>query len=78
MSLVASNVWRAQEWRLSLARDKSYSLAVRLLRQNTPLKTIGDLLGHRSPHSTEAYLRLNVEDLREAALDLPSETGVPA
>ena len=55
-----------------------HSLAVRLLRQNTPLKTIGDLLGHRSPHSTEAYLRLNVEDLREAALDLPSETGVPA
>lgn len=55
-----------------------HSLAVHLLRQNTPLKTIGDLLGHRSPDSTAAYLRLNVEDLREAALELPSETGVPA
>ena len=55
-----------------------HSLAVHLLRQNTPLKTIGDLLGHRSSHSTAAYLRLNVEDLREAALELPSETGVPA
>ena len=55
-----------------------HSLAVHLLRQNTPLKTIGDLLGHRSSHSTAAYLRLHVEDLREAALELPSETGVPA
>ena len=54
-----------------------HSLAVHLLRQNTPLKTIADLLGHRSPRSTVSYLRLNVEDLREAALELPSEAGVP-
>lgn len=51
-----------------------HSLAVHLLRQNTSLKTIGDLLGHRSPRSTVSYLRLNVEDLRDAALELPSET----
>ena len=55
-----------------------HSLAVHLLRQSTPLKTIGDLLGHRSPRSTVSYLRLNVEDLRDAALELPSEEGVPA
>ena len=55
-----------------------HSLAVHLLRQNTPLKTIGDLLGHRNPRSTVSYLRLSVEDLRDAALELPSEAGVAA
>lgn len=48
-----------------------HSLAVHLLRQGTSLKAIGDLLGHRSPESTCVYLRLDVEDLRDAALDLP-------
>jgi site-specific recombinase XerD len=50
-----------------------HSLAVHLLRQRTPLKAIGDLLGHRGAESTCVYLRLNVEDLRDAALDLPQE-----
>jgi integrase/recombinase XerD len=50
-----------------------HSLAVHLLRQGTPLKAIGDLLGHRSAESTCVYLRLHVEDLRDAALDLPKE-----
>jgi len=50
-----------------------HSLAVHLLRQGVPLKTIGDLLGHRSTESTCVYLRLNVVDLRDAALDLPQE-----
>ncbi len=53
-----------------------HSLAVHLLRQGAALKTIGDLLGHRSLESTCVYLRLHVEDLRDVALDLPS--GVPA
>jgi integrase len=48
-----------------------HSLAVQLLRQGTPLKAIGDLLGHRSAESTCVYLRLHVEDLRDAGLDLP-------
>lgn len=50
-----------------------HSLAVHLLRQGTPLKTIGDLLGHRSAESTCVYLGLHVEDLRDVALDLPHE-----
>jgi integrase/recombinase XerD len=50
-----------------------HSLAVHLLRQGTPLKTIGDILGHRSLESTCVYLRLHVEDLRDVALDLPQE-----
>lgn len=48
-----------------------HSLAVHLLRQGTPLKVIGDLLGHRSVESTCVYLRLHVEDLRDVALNLP-------
>ncbi|MCP4036864.1 MAG: tyrosine-type recombinase/integrase [bacterium] len=50
-----------------------HSLALHLLRQGTSLKTIGDLLGHRSTESTCVYLRLHVEDLRDVALDLPTE-----
>lgn len=50
-----------------------HSLAIHLLRQGTPLKAIGDLLGHRSAESTCVYLRLHVEDLRDAGLDLPQE-----
>ena len=48
-----------------------HSLAVHLLRQGTSLKAIGDLLGHRGAESTCVYLRLHVEDLRDAALDVP-------
>jgi integrase/recombinase XerD len=50
-----------------------HSLAVHLLRQGTSLKAIGDLLGHRGAESTCVYLRLHVDDLRDAALDLPQE-----
>jgi integrase len=48
-----------------------HSLAMHLLRQGAPLKTIGDLLGHRSAESTGVYLRLHVDDLRDVALPLP-------
>lgn len=49
-----------------------HSLAVHLLRRGTSLKTIGDLLGHRSTESTCVYLRLHLEDLRDVPLSLPS------
>jgi len=55
-----------------------HSYAVRLLRQGVPLKTIGDLLGHRSAESTCVYIRLAVEDLRDVALRLPAETAMAA
>lgn len=50
-----------------------HSLAVHLLRQGTSLKAIGDLLGHRTSEATCVYLRLHVDDLRDAALDVPTE-----
>lgn len=49
-----------------------HSVAVHLLRQGTSMKAISDLLGHRSVESTAVYLRLDIEDLREVALDLPT------
>jgi integrase/recombinase XerD len=51
-----------------------HSYALYLLRKGLPLKTIGDLLGHRSPESTTVYLRLSIEDLRTVALPVPSPT----
>jgi integrase/recombinase XerD len=50
-----------------------HALAVHLLRQGASLPEIGGLLGHRSAEATGVYLRLHVEDLRDAALDLPQE-----
>jgi len=50
-----------------------HSFAVRLLRRGVSLKTIGDVLGHRSANSTCAYLRLSIDDLRDVALPLPRE-----
>jgi site-specific recombinase XerD len=48
-----------------------HSYAVHLLRRGVPLKTIGDLLGHRTAESTNVYLRLATDDLRRVALPLP-------
>jgi integrase/recombinase XerD len=51
-----------------------HSYALNLLRHGLPLKTIGDLLGHRSPESTAVYLRLATDDLREVGLHIPGST----
>ncbi len=48
-----------------------HSYALRLLKDGTPLKTIGDILGHRTAESTSMYLRLATGDLREVALAIP-------
>ena len=50
-----------------------HSLATHLLKNGTPFKTIGDILGHRSPASTSTYLRLASEDLREVPLAVPGK-----
>ena len=48
-----------------------HSFAMRLLERGVKIKTIGDLLGHRSLRSTCVYLRLDVEALRCVGLPLP-------
>jgi integrase/recombinase XerD len=53
-----------------------HSLAVHLLRNGTPLKTIGDILGHRSAESTSVYLRLATGDLRDVSLPVPAPASI--
>jgi integrase/recombinase XerD len=48
-----------------------HSYAVHLLKNGTSLKTIGDILGHRTAESTSMYLRLSTGDLREVSLSVP-------
>ena len=48
-----------------------HALALRLLRGNESIESIGGLLGHRSLATTGQYLRVHDDDLRAAALDLP-------
>ncbi len=48
-----------------------HSYALHLLKNGTPLKTIGDILGHRTAESTSMYLRLATGDLREVSLAVP-------
>jgi integrase/recombinase XerD len=50
-----------------------HSFAVHLLKNGTSLKTIGDILGHRTAESTSMYLRLATGDLREVALQVPGK-----
>jgi integrase/recombinase XerD len=50
-----------------------YARAVSLLRAAVPLKAISDILGHRSPSSTDIYLKLATEDLRDVGLEVPPE-----
>lgn len=48
-----------------------HSRATELLRQGAPLKSIGDLLGHKRPNSTFWYCKLAVADLQQVALEIP-------
>ncbi len=54
------------------AKCLRHSYAIHLLRQGISVKTIGAILGHRSPESTEVYLRLSTDDLRDVALPMPA------
>ncbi len=53
-----------------------HARAVSLLRGAIPLKTIGDILGHKSTVSTRPYLKLATEDLRAVGLEVPKGEGV--
>lgn len=53
-----------------------HSRAVSLLRRGVGLKTLGDLLGHRTAESPCAYLRLATDDLREVALTAPRAVAI--
>jgi site-specific recombinase XerD len=46
-----------------------HSLASRLLEAKTPLPIISEVLGHASPHEVNAYLKVDIENLRRCALN---------
>ena len=46
-----------------------HTLASKLLQENTPLSVISDILGHVSSDSTSVYLKVDVDMLRECALN---------
>jgi integrase len=64
---------------LPIAHASAYALrhsfAMRLLGAGVGVKLIGDLLGHRSFASTSAYLRIQTDMLRDAALDVPMQVA---
>lgn len=48
-----------------------HSLATNLLGANATLPVISEILGHSSTESTKTYLRVNMDLLRQCALDVP-------
>ena len=50
-----------------------HARAVSLLDRGLPLKSIGDVLGHRSTEATAVYLKLATSELRTIGLDIPVE-----
>lgn len=51
------------------------SLAGILLEKKTPLPVISEVLGHTNTESTKNYLRIDLESLRQCALDVPPVTS---
>lgn len=47
-----------------------HSLAGILLEKKTPLPVISEVLGHTSTESTKSYLRIDLDSLRQCALDV--------
>lgn len=48
-----------------------HSLAVHLLNKKTPLPIISEVLGHKNIESTMIYLKVDVNSLKQCALDVP-------
>ena len=49
-----------------------HSLAARLLETRTPMPTISEVLGHTNIESTNQYLRVDIAELRQCAIEVPS------
>ena len=49
-----------------------HARAVGLLNAGVTMKSIGDVLGHRSPDSTAIYLKLATSELRAVGLEIPA------
>lgn len=49
-----------------------HTLASTLLEQNIPIETISEILGHTNVSTTSIYLHIDVENLRECSIDVPT------
>lgn len=49
-----------------------HSLASSLLEENTPLPVISEILGHVDTNTTSVYLKIDIDKLRQCALEVPS------
>lgn len=50
-----------------------HSMASNLLKGNTPFPVITGILGHENSNTTRSYLRIDIEQLRSVALEVPYE-----
>lgn len=50
-----------------------HSMASNLLKNNTPYPVITGVLGHENSNTTKLYLRIDIEQLRTVALEVPYE-----
>ena len=48
-----------------------HTMAGFLLEGKTPVPVISDILGHSSVQTTMCYLRVDIENLRQCAIDVP-------
>jgi site-specific recombinase XerD len=66
---------RTREGACGFASHNVYGLrhtfALQLLKRGVGIKAIGDVLGHRSLECTSVYLRLDVDALRDVAIEVP-------
>ena len=59
--------------KFSGTRHFRHAFATRLVRQNIPIKTIADLLGHRHIETTFIYTKVDIDQLRMLAREWPEE-----
>ena len=53
-----------------------HTLASLLLDKDTPLIVISSILGHSDPNTTDIYLKVDIQKLKECALSLESEVSL--
>ena len=51
-----------------------HSLASNLMKNNTPMYVIRDVLGHSNLNTTRIYLNIDLDTLKQIALEVPYET----
>lgn len=59
------------EGRCAVPHALRHSLASRLLQKGTTMNVIADVLGHASLAATSIYTKIDIEHLREVALEVP-------